>query len=174
MNLARYYAADTDPPEYIQVSQFLRIKLKRYKPRPVQCQNCWPYGHTKKNCRNTVMCQKCAKGGHHIEQCNEDEYHTKCANCSQRHKAGDKDCIQFRINQDIIDLANQHMPALNFHEAQKLWNESKIEKTNQTRQENDTTKITRKMSTAEYINTRSETSTAGRQAARKKVREKEI
>ena len=99
------------------------------------------------------MCQNGAKRGHNIEQCDEEENRTKCANCGQRHRAGDKDYLHFRINQDILDLANQYTPALSFHGAQKLWNESKTERTTQMRQDNETNKPTRRFSTAEFINT---------------------
>jgi hypothetical protein len=78
-------------PSFLLISQFLRIRLQKYIPRPMQCKNCWAFGHLQKHCRNRVVCEVCAKHGHSKEACSNGAAF-KCVNCRQRHGASSREC----------------------------------------------------------------------------------
>jgi hypothetical protein len=47
-------AVDGDLPSYVTVALFMRLKVRPYLPRPMQCKQCWAYGHTTARLRRRV------------------------------------------------------------------------------------------------------------------------
>jgi len=115
------FEASDHPPETIKLNHFLQIRLRVYKKRSMQCQHCWMFGHVTKNCRSEVVCGHCSKKGHSPSQCNDTDSRPKRINCGRDHRAGDQNCRQYIVNQDIIDLAEQE--DLPFRVAQAKWNQ---------------------------------------------------
>lgn len=96
----------------------MRIRLEKAnpaKPRPIQCYNCWGFGHVAKFCKLPKACQRCS------EPINTTNDHAvcdrafKCCNCgAQDHKATDKEnCPNYtqlvnKITQRIVMTTDNH------------------------------------------------------------------
>jgi hypothetical protein len=120
-------------PGFLFISKFLRIRIQKYIPRPMQCKNCWAFGHLLKHCRNRTVCEVCAEHGHAKADCQNGAAY-KCINCKQRHLASSRECDKYVINLDILKLAHESEPPLSFKEAQLKWN--KLNQDNQKIKEN--------------------------------------
>ena len=44
-------------------------KVYRYKSKPLLCNNCQSYGHTRMWCKGSTICRNCAENGHEVGQC---------------------------------------------------------------------------------------------------------
>jgi hypothetical protein len=110
-------------PDHIMVENFLRFRVQKYMPRPMQCKKCWAFGHLAKFCENEIICKYCTKN-HESEDCmvKENIQQYKCVNCKRNHQATATTCEKFIINQSIIKLANKVSPPLPFKAAQNEWN----------------------------------------------------
>jgi hypothetical protein len=115
-----------DLPQSIQLTSFIRLKVSRYVPRPMQCRRCWLYGHTQARCRNQVTCEFCSLRGHARANCSlaNNEARKKCVNCKGPHSASDKVCLNHQQNCNILDIAYSHSPPLSFKEAEKIYAET--------------------------------------------------
>ena len=81
---------EPDVPSHIFVEN-MRISVKEYKDRPMQCYRCFKYGHSSTSCRNDKICVNCSRPDH--GQCNEN---MRCINCSGSHKANNRICEEFK------------------------------------------------------------------------------
>merc|ERR1711915_732214 len=73
-------------------------ELRPYIPKPLQCQNCSKFGHTKKNCRNDAICAYCGSDEHATQwKCSK----PKCVNCGQEHHARSKECMFYIYNTEL-------------------------------------------------------------------------
>ena len=77
------------------------IKVRPYHQKPMQCFNCFKFGHTAKICIRTKVCVNCSAAEH--GECLEEP---KCNNCSLAHKSIDKSCEQFKLEQAAINKAS--------------------------------------------------------------------
>ena len=57
------------------------IELVRYTPSPMQCKNCWRFGHIAKACRSKSVCKCCASVFHETDKCPVDDGNKKCVSC---------------------------------------------------------------------------------------------
>ena len=62
-----------------------------YRDRPMMCNNCQRYGHTKSRCNRDTVCRKCGipNPDHSVEECNDP---LCCPNCEEDHQAGSREC----------------------------------------------------------------------------------
>ena len=81
---------EPDVPSHIFVEN-VRISVREYKDRPMQCYRCFKYGHSSTSCRNDKICVNCAKPDH--GQCNDK---SRCINCNEEHKANNRICEEFK------------------------------------------------------------------------------
>ena len=90
-------------PDYIQVGP-LRLRVKPFLDRPLQCFNCYEFGHGRKHCTKSRRCGRCsALDAHSTDECNSTPY---CFHCRADHHLRSRDCPQYRFEQDVLQLAN--------------------------------------------------------------------
>ena len=87
-------------PDYIIIENE-RLKVREYKQRPMQCFNCFRFGHPSNACRNEKICINCSAQEH--GHCTKN---MKCANCHEAHKANDKSCLEYKKEADALIKAN--------------------------------------------------------------------
>lgn len=77
----------------------VNIKWSRYNIReflkPMQCFNCYKYGHLAKYCKQKRKCQNSSSEGHETENCQEDTH-----------------CENFKLHNDRLTLHMIHTTAL--------------------------------------------------------------
>ena len=88
-------------PDFIDV-EHSRIKVKKYKYKPRQCYKCFEFGHVATLCRNNPRCSSCSGDHEPMEQCGP----MKCRNCGECHPPTSKECIRFKFEQDILEVAH--------------------------------------------------------------------
>ena len=78
-----------------------RIKVRPFQNKPIQCFNCFRFGHSSKVCKNAKTCLNCSALEHGI--C---EKTPKCSNCQLDHQANDKNCNVFKFEQSAVNKSN--------------------------------------------------------------------
>ena len=97
----------------------------KFVSKPMMCNKCLQYGHTKKTCRKTrPTCKKCAEEGHEQGDCSNN--FLKCAQCSGEHRAGHKECPKQVTEQKILDLVETEK--ITFQRARQLLYEAPSER----------------------------------------------
>ena len=92
-------------PDYVHVGP-LRLRLKSFIDRPLQCFNCYEFGHGRKHCTNSPRCGRCsALDAHSIDDCDKSPY---CLHCRDAHQLRSRDCPKYRLEQDVLQLANMN------------------------------------------------------------------
>lgn len=82
----------------------LHLRVKPFVDRPLQCFSCYGYGHGKKYCTERPRCGNCsALDSHSTAECEADAY---CFHCQEGHQLRSRQCPQYRLEQDILQLAN--------------------------------------------------------------------
>lgn len=83
-------------PEHMDFG-FIRCRTRPYYPSPMQCFNCWAFGHTRLRCRSkNPICGKCSEE-HPIAEdrtCNKDPFCKQCN--STDHQISSRSCPQYR------------------------------------------------------------------------------
>ena len=90
-------------PDYLKI-RHLSFRVRKYKPSPIQCFNCFQYGHVATKCNKGKKCYKCS------EELSKDENH-RCSNyycyhCEGDHSPKSRLCTRYRFEQDVIEIAN--------------------------------------------------------------------
>ena len=83
------------PPEIVLDSEI--IKVRPYRPRVLQCFNCFGFGHSSRVCTRGKICESCAQPEH--EECSRP---VVCVNCKGDHRARDKQCTVFKKEQEAL------------------------------------------------------------------------
>jgi len=83
------YPKRTVLPQFLQVDG-RRYKVHLYVPKPLRCDGCQFFGHTKLSCSREVVCSRCS-GSHSFANC-PDKTKIRCADCGQAHSAAYKNC----------------------------------------------------------------------------------
>ena len=96
-------------PDMISIGP-LDLKVKTFIERPHQCYGCYKFGHSKQFCSESPRCGNCsALDSHMTEECNSDPY---CYVCRESHPLHSRYCPQYRLEQDILHLANTQFISL--------------------------------------------------------------
>ena len=74
-----------------------RVRIREYKPKPMQCFSCFGFGHHSKFCKNDKVCVNCSALAH--GECKRD---SKCVNCNLAHKANDKVCNEYKNEETAL------------------------------------------------------------------------
>ena len=85
-------------PETINVG-YMKQTVKQYYDRPMRCQKCWEYGHTKNRCVKNERCKICGQETPH-ETC----WPARCVNCGLDHPADSTKCPKREIAFAIVKL----------------------------------------------------------------------
>lgn len=72
---------------------YIRCRTRPYYPSPMQCFNCWLFGHTKLRCQaKNATCGTCS-GDHPIAENRECSHESFCKSCNAKdHKISSRDC----------------------------------------------------------------------------------
>lgn len=102
-------------PEFLNMS-FIRAKVSPSYQRPLQCNHCFMFGHSKKNCNkiDSNICPSCA---YEVEENVEHICVIKCVNCQDLHPSMSKLCPQYKFEQEIIYLKTDQ--CLSYPEAKR-------------------------------------------------------
>lgn len=87
-------------PEQIYIGYEI-VKIKSYIPNPIQCFNCWKFGHISSKCVVNKICYNCAEIDHNdADNCKNDK---KCVNCNETtHNVKDKkECFVYKREFEI-------------------------------------------------------------------------
>ena len=96
-------------PDYVHVGP-LRLRVKSFVDRPLQCYGCYVFGHSRKYCNEASRCDRCsALGAHATHECDASPY---CFLCRAAHQLRSWDCSRFRLEEDILRLANTNFISL--------------------------------------------------------------
>ena len=95
-----------------------RIPIRPFKQRPLQCYNCFKFGHPSKVCKNVKLCGNCSAPEH-----GECKYNAKCVNCNSDHYSSDKKCPQYQIEEAALQKSNAEHISVGY--ARRLLNKAK-------------------------------------------------
>ena len=73
------------------------IKVRPYRQRPLQCFNCFGFGHVSDVCTRDKICQLCSQPEH--GECTRPRV---CANCRESHDSRNKSCNIFKKEQEAL------------------------------------------------------------------------
>ena len=79
-----------------------KTKVVQYKARPQICKKCQMFYHSEKNCSGEITCGRCSEKGHRTNECNETPM--KCPHCAGDHSAGNKQCPEYKIQEEILAI----------------------------------------------------------------------
>ena len=104
------------PPEYITIpcKFHTRFKVRPFIPRPLQCYNCWRFGHPQGKCQADTVCKLCGLKPHE-GSCPSPK---KCSNCKGPHGPADKDCPTLKKETAIQRIRAER--GISFGEARKV------------------------------------------------------
>lgn len=103
-------------PEYIHIG-YLKIKVRQYIPNPLQCKNCFRFGHIKTKCASPTVCFTCA-------EIKEEEMHEcslvkKCINCKGPHNSLDRKSCNI-LKKEIAIIETKTKNNISFYEAKQM------------------------------------------------------
>ncbi|MPD03560.1 hypothetical protein E2C01_099201 [Portunus trituberculatus] len=88
----------------------INLRVRRFISHPLQCFSCYGYGHGKSSCKEASQCSNCsALDSHSEEHCNAAAY---CFHCRDAHQVRSRQCLRYRLEQDILQFANTHFISL--------------------------------------------------------------
>lgn len=80
------------------------FRVETLSPRPLQCRNCWRFGHSANACRSSVRCCNCG-GSHSTSACDEDA--PRCCLCDGSHSATDSNCPARGHEIQVLEIAEK-------------------------------------------------------------------
>ena len=87
---------DPNVPSHLYIENE-RVPVRPYKQKPLQCYQCFRFGHPSRVCKNDKLCVNCIEQAH--GECSED---TRCNNCNLGHKSNDKKCPSYQLEEAAI------------------------------------------------------------------------
>ena len=98
-------------PDYIRFGTHIKISVKRYRPKPIQCFKCLDYGHVITRCSNPKRCEKCSSEHQEWNDCN---LPLHCFHCMGSHSPTSKECNRKKLEQEVAEVAlYQHISISN-------------------------------------------------------------
>ena len=95
-----------------------RLNVRPFRPRPLQCFNCFGYGHSSKVCTKEKICSYCSLREHgHCDNAK------LCVNCKGDHHAADKSCTFYKREQEAV--SKSHSDHISVGHAKKLLSKTK-------------------------------------------------
>lgn len=95
----------------------LRIQTRPYYSLPLQCYNCYGYGHGKTGCKNKTRCRVCS-GVHDIAtKCRAKAF---CSNCRGNHQPMDRKCPTYVKEAAVLKLRTDN--GVSYRDAKKAHN----------------------------------------------------
>ena len=78
----------------------LKVTIRPFKPRPLQCFNCFAFGHPSKVCKRVKVCGTCSQPSH-----GECDNPAVCYNCKGNHSPRDKKCPTYIMEEQAVLLS---------------------------------------------------------------------
>ena len=75
----------------------INVGVRPYRPRPLQCYNCYGYGHASQKCTREKVCDCCSQSDHGI--CSRPP---QCINCKESHRPRYKKCKSFKKEEEAL------------------------------------------------------------------------
>ena len=88
-------------PDYLSI-RHLNFRIKKYRPQPTQCFNCFDYGHVADNCKEKKRCSKCSIEINEDHNCSV----VFCYHCDGNHPPRSRLYNRFKFEQDIVEVAH--------------------------------------------------------------------
>ena len=112
-------------PDHITIGHSI-LTVKNFVERPLQCLLCCDFGHSKRNCTNSPRCGRCsAVSSHCTAECKEDPH---CSRCREPHQLNSRQCPTYKLEQEIVHLANTQFISLGSARGQLRFRHRKGEK----------------------------------------------
>ena len=99
---------DPDVPMYIHIENE-RLKVRPFKAKPLQCFNCFKFGHPSSICRNDKLCGNCSRPEH-----GDCKNKAKCINCSLDHIPSDKRCSEYKIEESVLNRSGAEYVSIGY------------------------------------------------------------
>lgn len=109
----------TSFPETIKFG-LLRIRTRAYYELPLQCHNCYGYGHGRTKCKNKLRCRVCSKVHPITEKCRAKAF---CSNCRGNHQPTSRKCPTYIKEVEILKLKTDL--GVSYGEARRVYNKEK-------------------------------------------------
>ncbi|MPD04658.1 hypothetical protein E2C01_100356 [Portunus trituberculatus] len=110
-------------PDRVQIGP-INLRIRRFVSRPLQCFSCYGYCHGKSSCKEASRCSNCsALDSHSEEHCNATVY---CIHCRDAHQVRSRQCPRYRLEQDILQLANTQFISLGSSRRELLYRQKDI------------------------------------------------
>lgn len=106
-------------PEYVDFG-YLRCGTRPYYPAPMQCFNCWAFGHTRLRCKTSEnTCGTCSLMHPRTEngKCDANAFCKKCK--SSEHSLASRSCPEYRKENDIQKMKVDYN--LSYSEARRMY-----------------------------------------------------
>ena len=90
-------------PDFVSFGDHVRMRVRRFRPNPKQCKNCFEYGHFVDNCRNSRRCSRCSATHVLSNDCSKQYF---CYLCDGRHSPMSNECPRKKFEREILDTAD--------------------------------------------------------------------
>lgn len=94
----------TTLPSFVYLGH-VRHPVSLFKERPIQCTQCWGYGHRVASCKRPHICGRCGDAHSNGAACSAQE---KCINCGQAHAATSPSCPKWKKEKETRDYVRKH------------------------------------------------------------------
>lgn len=109
----------TSFPETVKFG-LLSIRTRAYYALPLQCYNCYGYGHGRAGCKNKTRCRVCS-GVHPVaEKCGAKAF---CSNCRGNHQPTNRRCPTYVKEADILRIKTNL--GVSFGDAKKVYSDER-------------------------------------------------
>ena len=90
-------------PDYVNFGDYVRVRVRRFKPNPKQCRNCFEYGHVSDNCLQMQRCPRCSDTHDENIFCNNELF---CFLCDANHSPASKECLRRKFEREVVETAD--------------------------------------------------------------------
>lgn len=91
-------------PEYVTIG-YIRYKVHPYTEKPLQCSNCFGFGHVRYACTKPATCAQCG-GQHDRGTCT--AVQPRCSNCGKAHESTSRECAMYIKAKNISTYRSTH------------------------------------------------------------------
>ena len=94
---------------------YLNVRVDTFIPNPLQCYNCFRFGHHERTCTSQSICKCCGTTHDDMQNCSNP---TKCHNCKETHSATSRSCSKWVMEKEVLRV--KYTQSLSFPEARKI------------------------------------------------------